>query len=32
MSDRLEFYEVRRGSEDDWDHVCLCNPRKTPNV
>lgn len=21
---RLEFYEVRRGDEDDWDHLCLC--------
>lgn len=24
MSSRLTFYEVRRGDEYDWDHVCLC--------
>lgn len=24
MSDRIDFYEVREGTEDDWDSVCLC--------
>ena len=24
MSDRIDFYEVRRGQENDWEHVCLC--------
>jgi len=24
MSDRLDFYEVREGTTDDWSSVCLC--------
>tara|TARA_R110000851_G_scaffold287513_3_gene441526 strand:+ start:3803 stop:4003 length:201 start_codon:yes stop_codon:yes gene_type:complete len=24
MSDRIDFYEVRVGSDDDYDHVCMC--------
>jgi len=24
MSSRIDFYEVREGTEDDWEHVCLC--------
>jgi hypothetical protein len=23
MSDRIDFYEIRVGDEDDWDSVCL---------
>lgn len=28
MSDRLEVHEIRYGTEDDWETVCLC-PDKT---
>lgn len=27
MSDRIDFYEVRCGTPDDWDHVCLCKDK-----
>lgn len=23
MSDRMDFYEIRVGDEDDWESVCL---------
>lgn len=23
MSDRIDFWEIRQGNEDDWDSVCL---------
>ena len=27
MTDRIEFYEVRQGTFDDWKHVCLCKDK-----
>lgn len=28
MSDRIDFYEVREGTPDDWESVCLCKTEK----
>lgn len=24
MSDRIDFFEVRKGDRDNWDNICLC--------
>lgn len=31
MSDRIDFYEIRAGEEDNWDHVCLVKEEEDAN-